>query len=66
MTLLVENKNDTLSREVIAEEIWQIPTNELIVELRTIDTHIKNIKKKLNINLIISVRGIGYRWYEKK
>ena len=65
LTLLFEHKNEVISRETIIEEVWQIPFNELEMEPRTIDTHIKNIKRKLGVRSIISVRGVGYRWYEK-
>ena len=65
LTLLFEHKNEVISRETIIEEIWQIPFNESEIEPRTIDTHIKNIKRKLGVRSIISVRGVGYRWYEK-
>lgn len=30
-------------------------------EERIVDTHIKNIRKKLGVNLISTIRGVGYR-----
>ena len=30
-------------------------------EERIVDTHIKNIRKKLGENLISTIRGVGYR-----
>ena len=33
---------------------------------RIIDTYIKNIRKKLPINIIKTIRGIGYSYEEPK
>lgn len=29
---------------------------------RTIDTHIRNLRKKLRLNCIVTVKGIGYKY----
>ena len=56
--LLHENKTLTLTREVIIESIWGWEYKE---EIRILDPHIKNIRKKLCPEIIITVKGIGYR-----
>ncbi|MDF9866503.1 DNA-binding response OmpR family regulator [Bacilli bacterium PM5-3] len=65
LILLLENKNEPVSRDEIIEDVWGIPYCEAEIEPRTIDTHVKNIKRKLKTKSIISVRGVGYRWYER-
>lgn len=46
--------------------INQIFDEDYIVNDRIIDSHIKNLRKKLPINLIETVIGIGYRWKENE
>ncbi|MDR3215750.1 MAG: response regulator transcription factor [Bacilli bacterium] len=65
LKILVENRNESLPRDYIAENIWGYDYDSYLGELRTIDTHVKNLKKKLEINNIQAVRGVGYRWYER-
>ena len=57
--LLYENKTLTLTREAIIESIWGWEYKD---EIRILDPHIKNIRKKLFPEIIITVKGIGYRW----
>ena len=67
---LTKNEYDILLK--ICEEDWNVVSREtLMVDViwyekyvydRTLDTHIKNIRKKINNkNLILTVRGEGYR-----
>ena len=57
--LLFENKNITLTREAIIESIWGWEYKD---EIRILDPHIKNIRKKLCPEIIITIKGIGYRF----
>jgi DNA-binding response OmpR family regulator len=57
--LLYDNKNLTLTREAIIEAIWGWEYKE---EIRILDPHIKNIRKKLCPDMIVTVKGIGYRF----
>jgi len=57
--LLYENKAITLTREAIIEAVWGWEYKD---EIRILDPHIKNIRKKLFPQIIITVKGIGYRW----
>ncbi|BDU49709.1 response regulator [Haliovirga abyssi] len=54
-----ENKDKAISREEILNKIWGY---DYFGDLRTIDTHIKRLRKKLNGKFIITVRGTGYRF----
>jgi Response regulators consisting of a CheY-like receiver domain and a winged-helix DNA-binding domain len=62
LDLLVQNKGLTLAREVILDKVWGIDAD---VNLKTIDATVKLIRKKLGSSsskeLIMSVRGVGYR-----
>lgn len=56
--LLVQNEKKVLTRECIVERVWGF---DYYGETRVIDTHIKNIRKKLDIPYIKTVKGIGYK-----
>ncbi len=62
---LVKNPGRIFSREELLDHIWG---DEFSGETRTIDVHIKNLRKKLSEiggiinNYIHSVRGIGYKY----
>lgn len=56
--LLHENKTITLTRESLIESVWGWEYKD---EIRILDPHIKNIRKKLCPEIIITVKGIGYR-----
>lgn len=60
---LVLNKNMTLTREQILDRIWGFDYDG---DIRTVDTRIKRLRKKLvNADVAIeTVRGIGYRLEE--
>lgn len=58
---LLKNKQRVFSREQILNKIWP---NQVNVELRTVDVHIRRLRKELNQNkdkdLIRTVRSAGY------
>lgn len=59
LALLLRNKNITLFRERIYEEIWG---TEYSVESRTLDLHIQRLRKKLELeNALKTVFKVGYR-----
>ena len=62
ITYMAENENINLSREIIIQKVFGI---EFDGYDRTIDTHIKNIRKKLNFEkdeYIYTVYGAGYKF----
>ncbi|SHI91209.1 DNA-binding response regulator, OmpR family, contains REC and winged-helix (wHTH) domain [Clostridium cavendishii DSM 21758] len=61
LVYLIKNKNIVLSREQILNSIWGIDFDG---DLRTVDTHIKKIREKLDTkaNLITTIRGSGYKF----
>ncbi|WP_159649169.1 response regulator transcription factor [Erysipelothrix aquatica] len=56
------NRGDVVSRRQIIDNIWNEPYSEELE--RKVDVHIRNIRKKLNLSSIYTVRGKGYRWSE--
>lgn len=58
LRLLVENRGKALTRERILDELWDA---DRPVFDRTVDSHIKNLRKKLNLNCIVTVTGVGYK-----
>ena len=58
LRLFVENKGLVLSRTQILDDLWG---DDYPIIDRTIDTYIKNLRKKLRLDCIITVKGIGYK-----
>ena len=57
LVLLIKNQGRVLSREYLIKEVWE---SEYYGDSRIVDTHIKNLRKKLNVDYIETVRGVGY------
>lgn len=62
---LIRNKNIALSREKLINEVWGY---EFFGDARTLDTHIKLLRRSLGrfSDYIVTLRGVGYRFEEKK
>jgi two-component system response regulator VanR len=59
LRLLVEHKGLVLTRTQILDDLWG--DSYPIID-RTIDTYIKNLRKKLRLECIVTVKGIGYKY----
>lgn len=59
LRLLIEHKGLVLTRSQILDDLWGIDSP--IID-RTIDTYIKNLRKKLRLDCIVTVKGIGYKY----
>ena len=59
--MLVRNRPAVVSRDRILSEIWQVAED---VETRTVDAHIRNLRKKIGRDRIQTVIGYGYRFEE--
>jgi two-component system alkaline phosphatase synthesis response regulator PhoP len=62
--LLAKNKGRVFDREYLLEKIWGY---EYYGETRTVDVHIRNLRKKIeaddkNPQYIKTVRGVGYKF----
>lgn len=59
LIVLLKNKNIALSREQFIEKVWG---GDFYGETRTVDMHIKSLRKKLNLqDQIKTIYKIGYR-----
>ncbi len=63
LDLLYSEPNKVFSKQEIANTIWQ---DESVSTKRTIDIHIRNIRKELGNNRIKTFRGTGYSINIKK
>ena len=59
LKLLVDHKGLVLTRSQMLDNLWGADCP--IID-RTIDTYIKNLRKKLHLDCIITVKGIGYKF----
>jgi DNA-binding response OmpR family regulator len=67
MRLLIQRKGEVLTRDDFLDGVWG--EDNLSVSDRTVDSHIANIRKKLEDDPahpkhIISVRGVGYKFVD--
>ena len=58
---MLKNRNIALSRERLISDVWGY---DFFGDVRTLDTHIKLLRKSLGryANLIVTLRGVGYRF----
>src|SRR2546428_1901103 len=59
LLLLVRNRSAVISRDRILSEVWHMSDE---VETRTVDAHIRNLRKKIGPQRIATVVGFGYRY----
>ena len=55
---LLLNRGRVLTRQNLLNKLWKY---DFYGDERVIDTHIKNLRKKLNITFIQTIRGVGYK-----
>ena len=58
LLLLMQNQTRTISHETILSRVWSYDHDGLE---NTVHTHIKNLRAKLPLPIIKTVRGVGYR-----
>ena len=58
---MLDNRNIALSREKLISDVWGY---DFFGDVRTLDTHIKLLRKSLGryAGLIVTLRGVGYRF----
>ena len=62
LKLLVDNPNMVWSRQAIIDRLWR--DGDDVPFDRVIDVYIKNLRQKLHLDCIITVKGVGYRYEE--
>lgn len=58
LRLLLENQGRVFTRQMLLDRLWGL---DAYVEDRIVDSHIKNLRKKLTVDYIETIRGVGYR-----
>lgn len=58
LKMLLENQGRVMTRELLLEQLWKY---EFYGNDRVVDTHIKNLRRKLGVSYIETVKGVGYR-----
>lgn len=61
LKLLLEHPNQVLTRDQILDCLWK---EEAPMD-RVIDVYIKNLRKKLHLDCIVTVKGIGYKYEDR-
>lgn len=59
LSLLMQNVGKVVTRELIFEKIWDVSGN--FVNDNTLTVYIKRIRKKLDADIIKTVKGMGYQ-----
>lgn len=57
--LLASKPERVFLRDEILDQVWG---NDVIVGDRTIDVHIRKIRKKMDVDYIATVKGVGYKF----
>ncbi len=55
---LLQHQGRVLSRHTLLNQVWSY---DFYGDERIVDTHIKNLRKKLGLDYIETIRGVGYR-----
>ena len=58
LVMLHDRRNRVQTREALLQDVWAIDAD---ITTRTVDTHVLQLRTKLDPSLIESVRGVGYR-----
>lgn len=59
LSLLMQNAGKVVTRELIFEKIWDVSGN--FVNDNTLTVYIKRVRKKLDVDIIKTVKGLGYQ-----
>ncbi len=62
LKLLCSKPGRVFTREDILSNIWG---DQVVVGDRTIDVHIRKIRDKLELNNIVTIKGVGYKYDDK-
>jgi DNA-binding response OmpR family regulator len=67
LKLFIQRKGEVVTRDDFLDKVWG--EDNVSVSFRTIDSHIANIRKKIedhpsNPKHILSIRGVGYKFVD--
>jgi len=60
---LAEHRGMVLSREQLLDKVWG---SDFYGEARVVDVHLGHVRQKLGVDVIATVRGIGYRFEDER
>ena len=58
LKLFLENQGRVFTRDSLIDSIWGY---EYVGDRKIVNTHIKNIRRKLGVDYIETIRGVGYK-----
>lgn len=61
LALLMSKPGKVFQRDSIMNSVWG---SDVIVGDRTIDVHIRKLREKIGENLIVTIKGVGYKFEE--
>lgn len=62
LNYMMKNRGLVLTREQILAAVWDFDYDG---DMRTVDTHIKRVRKKLDGRFIKTIHGYGYKFQEE-
>lgn len=67
LVMLMKYKGKVLTRDMLLDKVWGV---EYFGDTRTVDVHVRYLRQKIeedpeNPTLILTVRGVGYKFAEK-
>ena len=57
--LLLINKGNVVRKDILLDKIWELTGND--VDEHTITVYMKRIKDKLDSDIIVNIKGLGYK-----
>jgi len=63
LRVLAEHRGMVLSREQLLDKVWG---GDYFGELRVVDVHLGHVRQKLGVDVIATVRGVGYRFEDER
>ena len=58
LLFLLQAQGRVLTRALLLEQVWGY---DFFGDERVVDTHVKNLRRKLGVDYIQTIRGVGYR-----
>lgn len=65
LVYFIQNQGKAIAREKIFNDVWGYNidfTKDTNIDCRTVDTHVKLLRKKINRNYIKTLQGLGYKF----
>jgi two-component system alkaline phosphatase synthesis response regulator PhoP len=63
LRVLTEHRGMVLSREQLLDKVWG---GDYFGEIRVVDVHLGHVRQKLGVDVIATVRGVGYRFEDER